>query len=345
MAARAAASSTHSIAAETATQVFLAEPGDAPATAIDAVLAGVLALAAQYPAVLLSAGTILLGGTGEGLLAVDGRARQPGLEAPRPRGFQDPSAVPDAAKIAAPLLPAALMLAHAGRGTRTRTAMARLALASAAGKLDDARTESLRAFGREGGSILRAGPIREALLAAAARSVGGTLTREDLDALRADVARARTVQIEQREWALSPFDTSDNTRADGELAVVAACDTHGALAIASVLIPTFTVALPEVGLAAPLLARPVLRGVPREPTGAPLPLPAAIGVSRVTSSDSVDLALGVGGGGDIEAAFAEVSRAASNVAAALEDALVLAVERKACAVMIDSRRNGRALSK
>jgi hypothetical protein len=190
MATRAAAASTHSVATEAATQAFVADPGDAPATAIDAVLAGILALCARHPALLLSAGTILLGGTGEGLLVIDARARQPGLSAPRPRGFTDAASVPDAARVAAPLLPAALTLAHAGRGVRTRTALLRLALATAP-KADDARIESLRAFGREGASILRAGAIREALLTAAARSAHGTLTREDLDALRPDVVPAR----------------------------------------------------------------------------------------------------------------------------------------------------------
>lgn len=343
MATRATAASTHSVAAEAATQAFVAEPGDTPATAIDAVLAGVLALCARHPGLLLSAGTILLGGTGEGLLAVDGRARQPGLEAPRPRGFTDQASVPDAARVAAPLLPAALTLAHAGRGARTRTAMLRLALATASsGKVDDARVESLRAFGREGGSVLRAGPIRESLLTAAARSLGGTLTREDLDALRADVTPAATLDLDGRRWAVSPH---EHAPVDGELAVVAACDVHGALAIASVLIPTFTLALPEVGLAAPLLAKPVLRSVTREPAGAPLPLPSAIGLARVASGDAMDLALGVGGSGDVEAAFAEISRAASDVSSALEEALARAGEHRACAVMIDFRGHGRALSK
>lgn len=343
MATRAAAASTHAPAAEAATQVFLAEPGDAAATAIDAVLAGVLALAARHASVLLSSGTILLGGTGEGLLAIDGRARQPGLSAPRPRGFTDASAVPDAAKIAAPLLPAALMLAHAGRGVRTRTALLNLALAAARSttSIDDARVESLRAFGREGGNILRAGPVREALLAAGARSLGGTLTREDLDALRAELAPARSETMSVRSWARAPWAIDESP--PGEVAIVAACDTHGALAIAAILIPTFTVALPEVGLSVPLLARAVLRGVTREPAGAPLPLAAPIGVAR--TGDTVDLALGVGGAGDLERSFHDVATAASEAASVLEDAIARAEGHRVAGVMIDSRDRGRALSR
>jgi len=341
MATKAAAASTHSIATEAASQAFFVEATEAPANAIDAVLAGVLALAARHPAVLLAAGTILLGGTGEGQFAIDARARQPGLSAPRPRGFTNAREIPDAARIAAPLLPAALTFAHAGRGVRTRTAMLNLALgvAKGASKLDDARVETLRGFGREGAGILRAGPVRDALLAAGARSLGGTLTREDLDALRAEVAPAKTLDLGVRRWALPPW-TSDDATADGELAVVAACDVHGAVAVVSLLIPTMTIALPEVGLAAPLLARPVMRGVTREPAGAPLPLPHSIGVARV-GDQGVDLALGVAGS---DATFLEVASAASDPSTALEEALARAGETRAAAVLIDSTGRGRALT-
>src|SRR5262249_40158812 len=135
--------------------------------------------------VLLGAGTILLGGTGEGALALDARAKQPGIGAPRPRGFTDEQSVPDAARVAASTLPAALTLAHAGRGVRTRTQLVRSAIsaASAIAKVDDARAESLRAFGRAGGQIIREGKIHEAILGASARSLGGLLSREDLESV------------------------------------------------------------------------------------------------------------------------------------------------------------------
>ena len=343
MAIRAAAASTHAPAAEAATQAFLVEGADAPATAIDAVLAGVLALAARHPAVLLSSGTILLGGTGEGLLAIDGRARQPGLSAPRPRGFTDPAAVPDAAKVAAPLFPAALVLAHAGRGVRTRTAMLNVGLAAAraTGSVDEARVESLRSFGREGAAILRGGPIREALLATAARSVGGTLTREDLDALRGELVNARLENIGARRWARAPWSIDDAPA--GELAIVAACDSHGAVAIASVLIPTFTLPLADVGLSVPLLAHAVLRNVTREPASAPIALAAPIGVAQ--TGDSVDLAIGVGGSGAAEASFVGLARAASDITTAIDEAIAAITEHRVAGVMIDTRSRGRALSR
>ena len=191
----AAAASTILQGARAATQALAIEPGREPPTAVDALVAGVLAIAAQHPAVLLGSITILLGGTGEGLLAIDGRARQPGVGAPRPRGFQSPTEVPPEARIATPGLPAGLALSHAGRGTRTLDELARIALDSAAqsGPLDEDLASSIRTFGREGATLLRGGALREALLAASARSRGGLLTGADLDQMRPIVTEAEAV--------------------------------------------------------------------------------------------------------------------------------------------------------
>jgi hypothetical protein len=104
-----------------------------------------------------------------------------------------------------------------------------------------------------------------------------------------------------------------------------------------------TIPLPDVGLAAPLLARPVLRSVTREPAGTPLSLPSAIGVGRVGEL-GVDLAIGVGGAGAIDARFNEVARAASDPTTALEEALTRAGDNKAAAVMLDSKGRARALT-
>lgn len=362
-----AAASTHPAAAEAATQAFHVEPGDVAGTAIDAVVAGVLALCARHAGVMLGTGTILIGGTGEGSIVIDGRARQPGLGAARPRGFTDGRSIPDAARIAAPLLPHALTLAHAGRGNRTRTALLRLAVdaAKAVSKVDDARAESLKAFGREGGNFLRAGAIRDALLEASARSVGGTLTREDLDALRPELVQARRLDVDARQWAVAPWARALGLNEDvaapdavGETAIVAAADPYGAVAIAAVLVPTMATPIGETGLSAPLIARPVLRGVTREPAGAPLPAPAPIGVAQgrvyeggKSELGAVDLAFGLGGAGDVDRFFDDVARRLSAMGAAIDD--VIAAKRAgeetdplgiATGVLVDARGRGRALA-
>ncbi|MGZ3478152.1 MAG: hypothetical protein ACXWP4_16270 [Polyangiales bacterium] len=305
--AQSTASSTHPAAAEAALDALRTEPGEVAGTAIDGLLAGVLAIAARHPGVLLGAGTILLGGTGEGALAIDARARQPGIGAPRPRGFTDDQSIPDAARMAAPVLPAALTLAHAGRGVRTRSALVRSALsaASSIGKVDDARAESLRAFGREGGQILRGGRVQEAALAASARSLGGLLGREDLEAVAPAIVPAVRSEIGGKSWAIAPWShTFEGERAatSGEIAVVVASDAFGAVAIAAVLVPTFSTALPEVGLALPHLAEPTRRGVERLAPGVVLPMQAPIAIGGVP----VDLVLGVGGQGDAESILSEL---------------------------------------
>lgn len=373
--ASSAAASTHAGAAEAAMAVLSPEPGESAGTAIDGVLAGVMAIAARSAGVLLGGGTILLGGTGEGFLAIDARPRQPGIDAPRPRGFTGD--VPDAAKIAAPLLPAALTLAHAGRGVRTRTALVRAGVSAAAAiaKIDDARVESLRAFGREGGQMLRAGTIADALLVATARSLGGLLVRTDLEALQPHVVQATRLDVDARRWAIAPWaataqalleenEAPEEQPTTGEMAVVAAADMHGAMAIATVLVPSFTMPIGDTGLSAPLLARPVMRGVTRTAPGAPLPLPTAIGIAQGRTIEAgkselggADLALGLGGAGDVEAVFADVARRASAQASSLDEVLAALRTRRAAreerldesfgiatAVATDARGRGRPIA-
>src|SRR5689334_4758300 len=81
--------------------------------AVDAVIAAVYAACASSPSVLLGPVQILVGGGGAGLRAMDGRVRQPGIGAPRPRGFREDEELPDAARVGVPWLPATLSVALA----------------------------------------------------------------------------------------------------------------------------------------------------------------------------------------------------------------------------------------
>src|SRR5580693_5893890 len=74
--------------------------------AVDAVVAGVFAAAGAGASVLLGPVQIVFGGAGLGLRAVDGRVRQPGKGAPRPRGFTPEQTVAPAARVGVPALPA-----------------------------------------------------------------------------------------------------------------------------------------------------------------------------------------------------------------------------------------------
>lgn len=368
--ARAAAASTTIEGGQAASQALLVEGGEA-GRAIDAVVAGVLAIAARHPAVLLGAGAILLGGTGEGSRVVDGRARQPGLSAPRPRGYPTLAEVPDAARVAVPGLPAALMVAHAGRGARTAIQLARLATTTAEslGKIDPSRVKSIHAFGRAGPMFLRTGAVRDALLAAAARSLGGTLTGEDLDGATALAGPAYVDDHGARRWIIAPFrdslasirpppePTDGEPQAkgaplpDGAVEIVAAADTHGAIAIACVAIPALTLSLDETGLSAPLFAEPILRGVPRLAPGTPLPLPVPIGIAQPRDGGA-DLAIGLAARLGSEALFARLVARASEPMAMVDEllsaprALTGEAEEQlgvGCGVARDSRGDARSL--
>jgi hypothetical protein len=355
--ARGAAASTTIEGAQAASQALLVEGGEA-GRAIDAVFAGVLAIAARRAGVLLGSGVLLLGGTGEGARAIDGRARQPGLSAPRPRGFASAEEVPDAARIAVPGLPAALMIAHAGRGVRTPNFLARLATstAEAHGSIDADRVKSIHAFGRAGPMFLRAGAIRDALITAGARSLGGTLTPEDLEAATALTGPARVTEVGARRWIVAPFrdplaEGADGADGDASVAIVAAADTHGAFAIACIAIATRTLALEGTGLSAPLVAKPILRGVTRLAAGTALEMPAPIGLGQAKEG-GVDLALGLAAAAQSERLFAALIRGASAPQVAFDD--LLAAPRAladhgedelgtACGVVRDSRGDARAL--
>jgi gamma-glutamyltranspeptidase/glutathione hydrolase len=344
-----AASSTSARASVAAMQALHAEPGQPAGTAVDGLVAGVLALAASRAEVLLGAATILLGGTGEGLHVVDGRARQPGLDAPRPRGFVEGAVVPDAAGIAAPGLPSALALAHAGRGERTLLELARLAVADAKGT-EKSRVDAIVAFGRSGTAFLRTGAIRDALLSACARSLGGVLTAADLDDAARDVIDPQGVELGARTWSVAPWtslldeapgEARDEDASPSPVEIVAVVDGRGTFALAAVVVAARSLALEGVGLAAPLLAEPVRRGIPRVAPGKPLPMSAPIALSRRRERSAgdfggIDLGLGVGGSSDAPRTFAELARAVSVPTATFDDAL--AKVPPARGVAFDGRR-------
>ena len=125
------------------------------------------------PGVLLGPVQILVGGAGAGLLAIDGRVRQPGIGAPRPRGFMDDEEVPDAARVGVPWLPASLSVAIATMGTATFAQVLGPALALAKGS---PRAEVLQRIASRGPRAIEERPLGGELLALAGRPSGGLLT-------------------------------------------------------------------------------------------------------------------------------------------------------------------------
>jgi hypothetical protein len=155
--------------------------------AVDAVVAGVFAACAMSPGVLLGPVQILIGGGGVGLRALDGRVRQPGIGAPRPRGFREDEEVPDAARVGVPWLPATLSVAVATAGTATFAQVMAPALALAKGS---PRLEVLAKIASRGPRAVEERPLGAELLALAGRPSGGLLTSDDLSSQRPEVHQA-----------------------------------------------------------------------------------------------------------------------------------------------------------
>lgn len=271
--------------------------------AVDAVVAGVFAACALSPGVLLGPVQVLVGGAGAGLLAIDGRVRQPGIGAPRPRGFTSAEEIPDAARVGVPWLPAAMSVAIATMGTATFNHVLSPAVALAKGT---PRAEVLGRIASRGPRALEEGRLGGELLAAAGRPSGGLLTTDDLSSPRPEVQKAtrttlvpsalprvraaasgkgRTTSLAADLWKKSAaleaeprvLMTLPWTPIASELPAppaqdvdvirvraVAAVDRNATFAVATWEEATDDgLLLAELGLRAPLLAEPVRRGQTR----------------------------------------------------------------------------------
>jgi gamma-glutamyltranspeptidase/glutathione hydrolase len=279
--------------------------------AVDAVVAGVFAAAAGSPGVLLGHVQLLLGGAGLGLRAVDGRVRQPGKGAPRPRGFTPDQAVPPAARVGVPALPAALAAVHASAGAATLAQVLAPAIALAEGQ----RREVLRRIARRGAGAMAEEAIASELVAVAGRIAGGLLTRDDLlGVLPAIVAASeQTSLVGARRVVRLPWGGGP---ASSNVHVVAACDHRGLLAIACYERHE-GVAIEALSLVAPLVASPVLRGETRVRPGAPIEALAPMAMACIASAGMPDAALGVAADAHGETVLAEILAAWAPDATAL----------------------------
>ena len=278
--------------------------------AVDAVVTAVLVAVAEGPGVFLGPLQLLVGGVGAGLQAFDGRVRQPGLGIPRPRGVQPGGAVPPPARVGVPTLPAALaaVLAALGGTTLRRAAGPAIERARA---VSPERAAVLEVFARRGAAAMGDDAIAGELVAVAGRAAGGTLTDDDLAAVRPGV-----VTCEERSLAPSGIlRVPWREAAPGSTVthVVAAADGRGLVAIACYEVPVDGVPIPSLGLVAPAFASPVLRGEMRVPPGEPRPAsaPIALRVRRGVVDVAIGLAEAQGGEASLELLLAKLDDAAA----------------------------------
>lgn len=249
--------------------------------AVETVVAGALVAAAREASVLFGPLQILIGGAGAGLLAVDGRVRQPGLGAARPRGFREEDEIPDAAYVGAPAFAAAAFAALALSGNDATRATFAPAL-SAARALSKPRQELLERISRVGAFALAESATSSELVAAVGRISGGLLTAEDLASAKATVEKCVLKANDDREIACAPWSTGARAQSS-TIHYVLAADARGRIAAACYEVSTDAVSIGAFDLAAPRHAAPVLRGKERVKPGDALPACAPVAIFQTSA--------------------------------------------------------------
>jgi gamma-glutamyltranspeptidase/glutathione hydrolase len=263
--------------------------------AVDAVVAGVFAAAAKHAGVLLGPVQMLVAGAGVGPRAIDGRTHQPGKGAVRPRGFRVGEAIPAAARVAVPALPAALAAALATFGTATLGRALAPAIEIAT-RVAPGRAELFARLGQRG-PTLTAGGAADELVAVAGPLAGGLLTIEDLEELRPAIVVVEPSRLGARRGITVPWDgvavrNPHETSLDSlHTHVIAAVDARGTLAIACYEAPEDGLEVRALELLAPFGAIPVMRGEPRVRPGTPCP--AAAPLALVEADGVFALAAGI----------------------------------------------------
>jgi hypothetical protein len=190
--------------------------------------------------------------------------------------------------VGVPALPAALatILASSGRGTLTRAVAPAV---EAARSHSPERAAFLRSFGRRGAAAMTDEATAGELVAVAGRAAGGAVTADDLADLRPGVVPCDARALEPEGVLLVPWDCPDEGGATTH--VVAATDRGGMVAVACYQVASDGLPLPALGLLAPAVASPVMRGEARVRPGEPLPAPAPIAL--VAKRGLVELAVGI----------------------------------------------------
>jgi gamma-glutamyltranspeptidase/glutathione hydrolase len=294
--------------AEHAAQQTLSEGGNC----IDAAIAGFFAAAAVDPGALCAPIGALVGGVGRGARSIDGRSLQPGGGRRRPRGLAPGQPIPAAAFAAAPRSLAALTLLHAYGAAKPLGALVRPAAALARKSGASARAELIEAIAARGAGALQRSEVARLLLIAAGPGAGGMLGEEDLVASAPGEERAATIELGGGAtailpaWQLVPPPAPPSSRHADEsrrqplraAEVMLAGDAAGSVAALAWAPDPDGIAAPELGLALPRDAAPVMRGVPRVTPGSPRP--AALPIALVArASEGWYAAIGVSARPDI----------------------------------------------
>jgi hypothetical protein len=207
-------------------------------------------------------------------------------------------AIPQAARVGVPAMPGALAAALAAAGSVTLRRVC-LEAAEAARAVSAERAAVLANLARRGAPAMADEAIAGELATVAGRTAGGGLTSRDLSSVRPTMAHPKERSLDPEGWLRAPWreGAADASRTH----VVVAADHRGLLCAACYESAEEGVSVPALGLLAPALAAPVMRGQVRVRPGEPRPSAAPIAV-RVRGG-LADLAVGIGILADAETAL------------------------------------------
>ena len=270
------------------------------ASAIGAALAGYMAAAGEHPGVLFSPMGMLIFAFGA-CRALDGRCRQPGEEARRPRGFHASETPPDAAYFAVPQGITATFVAMAYDESRAVAPIVAPGMARAKAVGAKGRTALLDRIKSFGPAALADPSVIEPLLHLAGPVQGGLLTAKDFSARRSTDQTAIRKETDATSATLrGPWADATTMPDSSEVNSICALDGRGGATVLSYHRCTSGIAIPEYNLIVPRAAVPVRRGVTRVSPGTTLEahLPGVIHVTsgkvtRVDSELEVDQAISV----------------------------------------------------
>lgn len=259
-------------------------------SAMQAALTGFFASAAQDPGVLFSPVSLLVGGLGAGVFAYDGRCRQPGREAKRPRGFVEASEVPATARVAVPGSVAALAVACAFQAGTTLLSCVRPAVQAAKSAGHKERAALLELVASLGATCLQEPQVKRAFLSQFGAVEQGTIAAADLGP-PADVQNR--VERGEAEFLLPWASEGTVSEHMGEAHGILAVDAKGLFVALGYRSLPAGETLAGFDITLPSLAAPVMRGVTRVAPGSSLPAP-------------VDLRIGLSDTGRFERVSAQV---------------------------------------
>ncbi len=282
-------------------------------SAADAVVAAFFAIAGSEPGGLFAPAVAIVSGAGAVGRAFDGRAMQPGRGTERPRGFT--GAVPLAARAAVPRSPHAMLVLHATFGRRTLRQVVRPGAVVARALGADGRAAFIERFADLGAPALAS--EESAIFRIAGPLASGLLTEADIAAVRVDDAPALLFDEKSADGTpmrivLEPWEAARESAAPPVW--VTAADAYGLVASLAVFVGDAPdgarLMVPELEVALPLVADPVLRGKERTQPGTIFGLPRTL--------CAVDC------GGDLRLAAAgalstTASEAAARIAAAMQE--------------------------